>query len=198
MGGDCSDCGATKRETMVLGFACQHERCPVLSEECTHVSDVQRDTRAAFDAWYSNQFNATAPRIIEQTDHASDFWQCWLAATQSATPEAEPRFRFGEWLYSEGEFNRLLANGDAFIAGDGARYLKFDRMGQDVWVREFKEDVECKRRMERAALTLSKLRQCNTPCGESPGTCECIDILDAAFRSEAAIARPPAAQQEQT
>lgn len=43
-----------------------------------------RDVRVAFDEWYSNQFNATAPRIIEQTDHASDFWQCWLAAIANA------------------------------------------------------------------------------------------------------------------
>jgi hypothetical protein len=39
MNGECSDCGAAKRETMVLGFACQHERCPMMSERPPHVSD---------------------------------------------------------------------------------------------------------------------------------------------------------------
>lgn len=53
------------------------------------------------------------------------------------TPDnLERKFRFGEWLYGESEFNRLKANGDALIASDGARYLKFDRMGQPVWIRE--------------------------------------------------------------
>lgn len=41
---ECPDCGAPKRATMVLGFACQHDRCPMLSEILHHRSDEAKDT----------------------------------------------------------------------------------------------------------------------------------------------------------
>lgn len=50
----------------------------------------------------------------------------------------EKKVRFGEWLYGESEFNRLVANGDAMVR-DGVRWLKCDRMGQDVWLREIEQ-----------------------------------------------------------
>lgn len=40
---DCPDCGATKEETMVLGFACQHGRCPILSQIPAHISDYANE-----------------------------------------------------------------------------------------------------------------------------------------------------------
>lgn len=29
---DCPDCGATKAEISVLGFWCEHDRCPILAK----------------------------------------------------------------------------------------------------------------------------------------------------------------------
>jgi hypothetical protein len=53
-----------------------------------------------------------------------------------------PVLDFGLCGYAEAEFNRLLANGDAMIATNGTRLIKFDRMGQPVWVREIRKENE--------------------------------------------------------
>lgn len=72
---DCPDCGATKSETMVLGFACGHERCPVLSEAQPHFSD------------YSDEGPKVCPSCgCEELDHRG-LLTCRCPATQSATPE---------------------------------------------------------------------------------------------------------------
>jgi hypothetical protein len=43
MNHECPDCGMPERATAVLGFACQHERCPMMSGICRRRADEAKD-----------------------------------------------------------------------------------------------------------------------------------------------------------